>query len=147
GGTLEKEALPPMVDMRGFRFYGPDKAFRSIFDYIGHYLHFGYNKSGPLVRLTDEIAVPHLSVAAAESIKVSRGQLLINDKVVPVDRKGMVEINFNPPVDYFDISKSMSPIIALARKGKKLKTIRPGDVVLILPLMYSGNTDFKTSPY
>lgn len=139
--------LPPQVDNRGWYAYGAAPELQSVFRHIGHFLYAGGGTVAPFLRLNDREVLPHLSLFLAQTRKMERGHLLLDDTVVPINDQGQLTVNFAPPARFYEKNKSMKGLIQLARDGKPSKLVEKGDVVLILPHMYSGNTDFKLSPF
>ncbi len=147
GGRFSESELPPQVDNRGWYAYGAAPELQSVFAHIGHFLYGGSGTIAPLLRLSDEAVLPHLSLYLAKERRIERGHLILDDVVVPIDNQGQLTVNFAPPARFYEKTKSMKGLIQLAREGKASKLVEKGDVVLILPHMYSGNTDFKMTPF
>ncbi len=147
GGKFAESELPAMTDDRGWYAYGAAKELQPVFGDIGHFLYSGSGQIQPFLRMADDQAIAHLSLYLAKERKIERGHLYLDGHLVPIDNHGMLTVNFPMPSKFSEKNKSMKGLIQLARDGKPSKLIEEGDVVLIIPQMFTGNTDFKLTPF
>lgn len=147
GSRFNEAELPPLVDARGWYAYGAAPELQPVFAASGHILYGGNGKLPPLVRLTDDEVLPHISHFLAKDRRIERGHLILDGMTVPIDALGQVTVNFPPLNRFYERSKSMKGLLQLARDGRPSKLVEEGDVVLIIPHMYTGNTDFKMTPF
>lgn len=147
GLPIASDELPPLFDARQWFLYGPDNLIKSVLKDVGHFLYPGFGKVAPLIRISDDTAVPHITLLAARERRIESGRLWIDQVPVPIDYRGWVTVNFLPPERFGPINRSMKPLIERARKNQPTSVVEPDDVVLILPHMYTGHTDFGMTPF
>jgi len=147
GASLQPDQLPPLLERRHWYAYGPAKELQPVLQHVGHISYLGYGTVAPFIRLGDDTAIGHMSVYLAKERRFLDGKLVLDGRVVPIDPSGYVTVNFPPPAAFYEKSWSMKGILSLAEQGKASKYVESDDVVLILPLMYTGNTDFKQTPF
>lgn len=132
-------------DRSGWHAYGPSEQLRPWFKHVGHFQLFDEHKVEPFLYLGEGRVLPHISMFAADKVEIGDGNVVINDHRVALDRSGAIDINFIPP-NRLKI-KSMIESLNDVKAGYKPSGIAEGDIVLILPLYFTGNTDFRPSPY
>jgi class 3 adenylate cyclase len=125
--------------------YGPAPELRPWFNQVGHIQIFSDHKMEPFLRLSESKVLPHITMFAADSVKFTNGNLLINEKRVALDRSGAMDVDFLPPKNW-DLKSLKEPLIYVKNK-QMVEGISPGDTVLILPQYFTGNTDFRPSPF
>lgn len=139
--------LPPIVERRNWYAYGPARELQPLLRNVGHFLYDGFGKVAPLVWLDADKVVPHLTLLLANERKIQGSRLWLDGKSVPVDGQGMVAVNFIPPVHFRGQNRSVKGLLQRAELGQSTDVVQEGDVVLILPQMYTGNTDFTMTPF
>jgi len=122
------------TSIRNQYFYGPNPKLSPAFKHVGHVL---YEKSGfvwSALKNQDGSYFPHVSTYLASIINVPQppDNLMFVDFV---DRRVLFERTF-----------SLLPVLALAHRDQPIPVVKPGDHILILPAMFTGNTDWKGSP-
>lgn len=147
GDPIDEAELPTLVDNRKWFAYGPEKELKPIFRSVGHFLYPGTGKVAPLIRLGEDAIVPHLTMFLAQERRIEAGRLIVEGHPVPLDGNGLVTVNFAPPTQFQNSNRSMKGLLQLALAGRQSSVVKPGDVVLILPHMYTGHTDFGTTPF
>lgn len=132
------------VDRKLF-IYGPDTRLAAYFSSIGHAM---YHPGGfvPLMISGQEFSLPHWSLTVAENVEFSSSGVNVNGKIIPANSRGMVLANLENLALYQSKTLSMGALISRALKGKPVSVIEEGDYVVILPAMYTGNTDWRESP-
>ena len=131
-------------DFRHQFIYGPTIEFQEAFTFVGHLQYSGHTKAAPYIRVSNEAAVPHASLLAANSLKIIDGQLKVNDFTVPLDSQGNVVVNLAHPQTYYVGQKRLS---ILLDAHKKEPLVEEGDIVLLLLNMFTGGTDFHLTPF
>lgn len=139
--------MPDFAKALNWHAYGPDIELQNAFSDIGHFVYSGSGNVAPLVMLDDNVAMGHLTIYAARDRKITLGKLYLDGHVVPLDHRGEVIVNFLPARNLNSVNKSLRGLLRKAKKGSKSSHIEEDDVVLIIPQMFTGNTDFKLSPY
>src|SRR5690606_27101047 len=64
---------------------------------------------------------------------------------VPLDHHGRIPVNFSDERHYLDRMDNLSNQL-LKKDGDNARVIKPGDYVVVLPLMYTGNIDYVETP-
>ncbi len=127
--------------------YGPAPDVAAAFSLIGHALYDGSGFVDALVPLGAGRVLPHLGLLTATRLEVDGGTLLADGRRVPRDRSGRVEVNFAPRATYLKRAFSLLSLVEFARAAKPVPVVSEGDVVVVLPAMYTGNTDWRESPF
>lgn len=120
--------------------FGPHEDLRGSFDYIGHIIYGKYGWIKPAVRIKDSL-LPHLSLYAGKGLEFKPSGISIDGKLVPLNEKGELQVNFPSRDTLYKNTKSLRKILLNARKEIPLQGFKSTDIVVILPLMYSGNSD------
>ena len=89
-----------------------------------------------------EYLIPHISLYSADSVKIEDDRLFANGKEVTLNNDGDTLINHRPPQMLYQKTLSLRFALNRARNGEDEKSIKEGDVVLILLAFATGNTDF-----
>lgn len=152
---LDKNDLA-FVESRNFARYnpsfvfGPGKNNRTLFKHVGHIMYDGDSMFRPLLLGNDNASVlPFFALFSDASARVANNQLLWNNQVVPIDDQGRVHINFSGKAEYFGKEgrvRSLWRVLEDSRKTTTIDGVTEGDFVVIIPMMYTGNTDFKMTP-
>ena len=130
--------------------YGARPQIAAAFATSGHTV---YNGDG-LTRLVWKTGAPdgreqlvgHLALAASPQLNWSGSQLHASGRAIRTTRTGDVVINFHKRETYSQKAWSMLAVIERARRGLDIPVVNQGDVVVILPGMYTGNTDWRETP-
>ena len=130
---------------KGMHAYGPAKELQSYFPKSGQFQLFEENKIEPFIYLGQGRVVPHMSLFAADKVLADDGAIVVDGKRVALDRFGSLDINFLPQ-DRWQLLPLIDAIEDV-KAGYKPSHVSAGDIVLILPLYFTGNTDFRPSPY
>lgn len=129
--------------------YGADPALAEGFPRSGHLAYEHGGRTRPFLRVRGQdgrdAAVPHAAFAAAE-IRVDGNDLTVNGTVVPLDRDGFIHADVAPPDSYLPRTYSFLPVITRSRAGRPIDVVQPGDVVVILPSMFTGHSDWVETP-
>jgi class 3 adenylate cyclase len=127
--------------------FGPAPEIRSSFSKIGSIELVNTSVIQPVWQEENTgWLLPHLSLSFAKKVELNGDILHLDDSVLFLDRFGRIPVNFI----HRDVAfKNFLPVSRFFRHGssaKGLESINEGDVVLVLPSMYAGNTDFKNTP-
>lgn len=139
--------IPEFSRAVNWHAYGPMEELQSAFTHIGHFVYRGHDKVAPMVMLEEDVALGHLSMYAAKERRIENGKLFLDGQMVPIDNNGDVIVNFLPPRTLYSANKSLRGLLRLVSENRPSESIKDKDVVLILPLMFTGNTDFQESPF
>ncbi len=91
--------------------------------------------------------MPYAGTFAAQTSQYRGGHLYLDNQLIPTLADGFIPLNFVEPSQVRSRTHSLLPLLREGSSAKDLAAIRKGDIVVILPLMYSGNTDFKDTPF
>jgi class 3 adenylate cyclase len=140
----EAPAWPPIE--QGY-FYGPHPFLRDAFR-IGHITNSDFGYARPFIRIDPQSLVPHAAFLSLGNLKVQDHELMLGDQMIPLNHRNLIPINFNEREDYVARGKTKSLKFVLERLqlGKPETDIGPDDIVVILPAMFTGNTDWKDTP-
>jgi serine phosphatase RsbU (regulator of sigma subunit)/CHASE2 domain-containing sensor protein len=141
GSTVDDDAWP----VRDGHVYGSRRPTRDVFRF-GHLAYDGDGKVAPLLRVDRDHAVPVIGIAAF-SPQVSGGRLVVAGKPVPLATDGGLIANLPNPARMMERTFNMVGLVKLAREGRAITPVEEGDVVLILPAMYTGNTDWHSTAF
>ena len=126
--------------------YGAVPELLSSFSAAGHTVYNGDGKGSFLFKTDDGQVVPHLGLLGASTIVFERG-LLVNNIKVPSDKNFEFIVNFLPKDRFLKRSFSLLEVVTAAQKNKKITPVNEGDFVFILPAMFTGNTDWRETPF
>lgn len=141
-----KEA-PPWPPVEQGYFYGPHPFLRDAFR-IGHITNSDFGYARPFIRIDPQSLVPHAAFLSLGTLKIQNHQLLLGNQSIPLNQRNLIPINFSEREEYVARGKTRSLKFVLERIQQKTSEpgIGPDDVVVILPAMFTGNTDWKDTP-
>lgn len=145
------EKLLAVREFRGspeklFTPYGADSRILQKFEHFGHAEFDGSGWISAFRDVVGNLKIPFVSLTAANSIEITDSQITVNGAAIDLNRKGDFIPNYAPKAAFAKASYAFMGLVARTRKGMDLDVIKPGDFVVILPAMYTGNTDFKSTP-
>jgi len=137
-------AWPPIE--QGY-FYGPHPLLRDAFR-VGHITNSEFGYARPFIRLDPQSLVPHAAFLSMGSLRTKNGQVYLGEQPIPLNRKNLIPINFSSREEYVSSGKtrSLKFVIERIRQKKPETGITSEDIVVILPAMFTGNTDWKDTP-
>jgi class 3 adenylate cyclase len=140
----EAPTWPPIE--QGY-FYGPHPYLRDAFR-IGHITNSDFGYARPFIRIDPQSLVPHAAFLSLGNIKVQKQDILLGDQVIPLNHRNLIPINFSEREDYVarGKTKSLKAVLERIQEGKTEIDVGPDDIVVILPAMFTGNTDWKDTP-
>ena len=143
----EQFELLKVADSRNQFTYGPHISVWNAFNKTGHIL-YGDDEGSfmPFLMLKDGKTLPHVMLMPFEDIHFQQDRLSINGSIISPARDGSVPINFSARSTY---DKNVKPLIQLLGekyRSRALKSVEENDFVYIMPMFFTGNTDFKPSP-
>jgi len=144
--SLLKHGMPPLASRLGWRIYGPNPDMAKALKNVGHVLDAGRGFASGIVQVGPATVIPHLAFLGDKRPEFKGGRLHLDDRVVPTDGDGQVVVDFATPKAYYKHSRRLLPLLEAVSTGKDISGVKPGDVVLILPAMFTGNTDFTETP-
>ncbi|MFK7872580.1 MAG: SpoIIE family protein phosphatase [Oligoflexales bacterium] len=130
-------------DRRSYQVYGPAEELQSVFPKSGHVSYPGHGEIEAIMALGDEKLIRHLGFYTADQLSSDGTELIVNGvRLVP--DQGRLLINMSDPKHYY---KGLKRLDILLRDGSPKDLIHEGDVVLILPNMFTGGADFHLTEF
>jgi class 3 adenylate cyclase len=127
--------------------HGADNLLKKAFSNGGHINHEGYGTVAALVKINKDLVVPHLALLVAGGPEFKDKNLYANHFPVFIDEEGLVNVNFINPQVLNKERRSIYESFIRAKLGRPNKNILADDIVVILPEMYTGQTDNTMTPY
>lgn len=137
---FEKQAITGKV-------YGASLDILKSFFAFGHNEYRGDHRQAPLINMAGKGLIPHIALAAMDSLKIDGKNLIVSDRNVSLSSDGKILINFFPKDTYQKASYSLLAVIERAKRSQDISIVNPGDYVLLLPAMYTGSTDYHETPF
>jgi class 3 adenylate cyclase len=144
GETLSHSDLSWLPHQSGY-IYGPDPELLPVFGRFGHIMYQDHGRVDLFHRYDPTHAVPHWSLLAADQIQLHAKGVSINGRDVPHVR-GQVAVNMLDVAVLERNIYSMASVIHRVREGKRLDRIQPDQLVILLPGMFTGNSDMVDTP-
>lgn len=133
-------------DFRSWFMYGPKAELRKEFAASGHIMSGEFGVVDPLVRVDDDVYVPHLGLIQNSDMVLDDGKLFIGKRSIQLNQRNELVVNFISPSKFYKTHLALGKILSDIREKNPIQKIEAGDTVLILPEMSTGSTDFKASP-
>ncbi len=140
-----QKQMPDWMNRKGWTAYGPSEIYEHVFDKVGHFQLTRESRVEPFLWLGDQSVIPHVAMFAADSVKFSDRNMIVNGHRVVLNSKGESPVNFVAP-SQIDVH-SMNGLLDKSRQAKWLSNVKAGDVVVLLPAYFTGNVDVRPSPY
>ncbi len=143
----EQASQLTLADFVGNSVYGPEPDVRAAFKRIGHIL-YGQREGRfyPFLRLSDTRGLPYLMLRAFDDVVFRQGHLFAGGAEIPVSSDGSAFINFSNVKEFSKNVLSMRSLLSPNTRDAALQDVAAGDYVYIIPMHFTGNTDFKPTP-
>ena len=126
---------------------GPAASIRTSFHKIGSILLNNTAAVEPAWKEAESgMILPQISLSFAEKVAIDENKVTADSSTLYLDRFNRIPVNFIRRMDAFESFIPAAPFFRATMDQKTLTTINNDDIVLILPSMYTGSTDFKNSP-
>ncbi len=129
-----------------WKFYGSAKEITPAFANTGHIRVTDHSRYPIAFFRSDGSCSPFLAAVASKSYSFGKDFIDINGTNVFPDFEGNIQPNITYPKNYYAKTFSLKSVFALGRSGEAVPVIQPGDTVIVLPAMYTGNVDFRATP-
>jgi class 3 adenylate cyclase/CHASE2 domain-containing sensor protein len=126
--------------------YGPNESIVATFANVGHLEYYGDGTVAPALSINDVQILPHLSLHAADEYALGEQQISVNGINVALNERSHFVVNLLDKAYSYQKTFSLEATLKLAKDNLPLSSITPGDTVLVLPSMYTGNTDWVETP-
>ncbi len=133
----------------GAYFYGPQKHIRDAFTHVGQLDFAGMGRAHALVQISAEHVIPHAGLLALQRpLKIQDGNVFVGNDRVDLHSDGTVPVNYpsERELNWSGRTRSLIDFIRKSNSGTLSQEIEAGDVVVVLPSMYTGNVDWIESP-
>jgi class 3 adenylate cyclase/CHASE2 domain-containing sensor protein len=125
--------------------YGPAENLKDLHRRVGQ-INFrvpGFFK--PVVTFPPDKILKHLALAHFESsmVKIDGTDLYLNGSKIGLNKDGEAIVNWSDKKSYFENTYNILDLVEMRRAGRLTNLITPESIVLFLPLMFTGNADFK----
>jgi class 3 adenylate cyclase len=139
--------VPPWPPIEQGYFYGPHPFLRDAFR-IGHITNSDFGYARPFIRIDPQSLVPHAAFLSLGSLRIQNQNLMLGEQTIPLNRRNLIPINFSERQEYVanGKSKSLKFVLERIRQKRPEPGIGPDDIVVVLPAMFTGNTDWKDTP-
>jgi class 3 adenylate cyclase len=144
---LSHSTDPDWLPVTGQAVYGPHADVQKSFSLFGHAHYNGNGRVQLFHRPAAHVLIPHWSLWAADHV-------VIQDRGIAINGQRMTTQTAEVLVNFVDreriLKQSFSLDRAIKRTEKKVSftdVIEPGQIVLILPSMFTGSSDRVESPF
>ncbi|MEZ4741678.1 MAG: SpoIIE family protein phosphatase [Bdellovibrionota bacterium] len=144
--SLLKSPYLKLYPALGSYIYGPHYTLQPYFDHVGHALNADQGKAIPIIQTGAQTMIPHMVFVGPYALKAIHGELYAGKQHIPVDVQGRVVVDFFERKQFFQRNVRMLKLFEKIRNDKELNEVDEGDIVLILPSMFTGGTDFVRTP-
>ncbi len=141
--ALEQISKPKASNLS---LYGAVPDVLAAFKSAGHTVYNGDGKGILFYQTEDGTPVPHWGLLGADTLSVN-DSLIVNGHVASADQNLEFIVNFLPKDRYLKRSFSLLEVVTAAKKQKAITPVNEGDFVFILPAMFTGNTDWRETPF
>lgn len=128
------------------RAYGPATSIEKAFKGVGHIVHEGSARMALLYELAGGRRLPHWTVPFFGGFRTEGGAVRLGPARIHVAPDGIVPINLLERRVVLARGRSFGWLLKQLIEQKPLDGLMPGDVIVIVPNFFTGNTDFKDTP-
>lgn len=144
---LEKEVKSARLkDRSKARIYGPIPQLQELFR-IGQIDYPIPNQIFPVYDLGNKVLLPHLGLTGSMNLKLEKEGISSAGKLIPKSSEGHLLVNWLSPAQLYAQATPFASAFAAMKSGGLWDKLPEGSHILILPLAFTGNVDFKESPY
>lgn len=149
---ISEDSLERILMNSGFKdrsssySYGPVQELRSIFQ-LGHIDYPYDNETYPIYRMRRMQIFPSLPFSGRVNLKIESGGPTVLGKKIPLNKDGALLVNWLPPGMIYSQALPVATAFEAMRSGQLWAAIPDNAHILILPEAFTGNSDFKMSPY
>ncbi|RZA25588.1 MAG: adenylate/guanylate cyclase domain-containing protein [Proteobacteria bacterium] len=127
--------------------YGPHKSLSAILSRPGH-LYYGEEEGGfyPFIAVGQDKVIPHIAFRAFADFQISEKTIRADGFDFPYANDRPTLINFSSYSTYMKQIFSLDVLLGDVAPNARLGLVKKNDIVVLVPMLYTGNTDFKPSP-
>ena len=127
--------------------YGANSELLHAVGIPGHAVYDGDGRFRPVYMVGRNQFIPHVGLTGAQKIKIDRSGIAVENLRIASSMSSSIPINFGSRREFDKASFSMLAVINRVRQKLEISVVEKGDTVLILPAMYTGNTDWRETPF
>lgn len=125
--------------------YGPAENLKELHRRVGQ---INFRVPGffmPVVTFPPDKMLKHMALAHFDSsfVRIEGDDLYLNNERVGLNQAGEAVINWSAKRRYFENTYPIVDLVEMRRAGRFSNLITTESIVLFLPLMFTGNADFK----
>ncbi len=125
---------------------GPDSRIVKVFKKLGHIMYEGDGMVDLFWRYSKQSAIPHWSLMSSNSYSIDGESVVINGQRISTD-SGRIFVNFIDPKILKNKIYSLQTLANLAESKSTKPLFGPEKYIVILPAMFTGNSDMVSTPY
>jgi len=123
--------------------YGANRKIRGFLSGTGHVEYRSQSHIPAFIKAGEKRILPHISSKVADSYEVENGVIIPNGVKVNTDSRGRILVNHGTKEALTKQSYGMAPLYIRATRSKKpISVVNEGDIVLLLPGMFTGGSDW-----
>ena len=127
--------------------YGPADNLPQLHKHVGQ-INFrvpGFFK--PLVTFPPDKFLKHMAISSLDNsvVKIDGTSLYLNGEKISLNSEGEAVVNWSAKKSYAENTFRILDLVEIRQSGQFSQRIGPESIVLFLPLMFTGNADFKTT--
>jgi class 3 adenylate cyclase/CHASE2 domain-containing sensor protein len=132
---------PRWLPMRQGQVFGPNENVMPELDRIGHLEYVGNGLYQPILKTVNGVVLPHVGLYVASNIRLTDHGVQTDRGHLDLDAEGRAFVNFSERRHYLERAV---PLIEVMRNTTHLNNwVQEGDIVILLPAMFTGNSDMK----
>ena len=144
--TPDLQVLPGFLQKASpATLYGPAEQLMSGLAGVGFISSYRFGEVKSALRATDNAIAAHLALLASGEVAIGDGKLKVGGTALQTRSDGYISVNFPTKADLFDATYSLQSFFQDATPNAET-AIEKDDIVLILPLYFTGNADFADTP-
>ena len=142
----EGTSFPSWLESQPAMVYGPSPEVYPAFRHVGHLLYDGSFFFRPVIRLLEDRLIWGAPFYLSDKRLIHPTSVEVDTGQVPVDEAGRILLNLPDLEQMFQRTYTLSSILQEMGAGDGPRRVNEGDVVVILPAMYTGHSDLAATP-
>jgi len=127
--------------------YGPADNLTQLQEHVGQ-INFrtpGYFM--PIIPFPPDRILRHLSLSTQEpsAVKIIGERVAVNGQKLQLNSQGEAFVNWSSPKSYTENTFKIIDLVETRKNGQFSSRINTDSIVLLLPLMFTGNADYKST--
>ncbi len=136
------------LDGKPWHYYGPDNSIIHSFANNGHVFYKQNGRISPYFFFSKDHILPHISMFAVDDTKFTKTRAIIPGREpAPLDKNNETIINIVSVGKLRPTNRTFNfEDVILHDKKTPMNWLKENDVLVVLPYMYSGGTDWVETP-